>query len=191
MRLKIALFAVIILVLVSTAWGFDGDRKGFVLGGGIGFAPVSKWSVDVDFFDINVVNYEESKAGLALHIVIGGAFDEYNMLVYEINATGHDSERLNAAVSQGFSGAVWYHYFGQTGHSFYTALGLGVQIFKIGEYDAANPEGALLVGAGYEFAPHWQAGAYLSGGKTSDSAAGLEGKFEHGQLSIIVSGLAF
>jgi hypothetical protein len=178
-------------MIAGSALGFDGDRKGFILGGGIGFAPISKWSVDVDFFDINVGNAEEEEPAFAVHIMIGGAFDEHNMLVYEGNATGFKSKLLDESISQGFSGAVWYHYFGQPGKTLFTALGLGVHVFQVGDYDAASPGGSLLLGAGYEFARHWQAGAYLSFGKSSDSGMGLEADFEHTQLSFTISTVAF
>ena len=39
-------FMVIVLTLLvaSSSFGFDGNRKGFVLGGGLGIAPTAGWS---------------------------------------------------------------------------------------------------------------------------------------------------
>jgi hypothetical protein len=189
---KVLIFLPLLLIVFSGAVsGFDGNRGGFVLGGGLGFAPVSKWSVD--FFGLNVGSFEDEQPAFALHLFIGAAFSDHNMLVYEINGTGFstDVEGISFSVSQGFSGAVWYHYFGQPGKSMFTALGLGLWIFQIEDYDAANPGGALMLGGGYEFARHWQVGAYLSFGKTSDYAYGIDAEFEHSQLSFLVSGAAF
>jgi len=191
MKRIILLSIIFIFVLSTSSFSFDGDRKGFVLGGGLGVAAVSHWEVDVDFFDLDIVDASEDRPGLGLHIVIGGAFDEHNMLVYEANLSTYKTELLDEAVAQGFNGAAWYHYFRPAGSTFYTTLGLGFYHFKIGEYEATNPGGALLLGAGYEFAKHWQIGAYLSFGKTTDSLLGLEGDFEHANFTIMISGIAY
>ncbi len=187
---KILIIAICLLMPISSL-AFDGNRKGFVLGGGLGFAPVSKWDVDVDFYDLGLGSVDESKVGVAVNFIIGGAFDEHNMLVYEGNVTGFNSDLFNESVAQGFNGAVWYHYFGPTGKSAFTAVGLGLFYFKVGDYDPTDPGGAILLGGGYEFARHWQVGAYAGFGKTTDSAFGLKGDFTHSQFSILVSAIAF
>ncbi|MFH2048728.1 MAG: hypothetical protein ABIJ12_04705 [bacterium] len=185
------LLTVLLFILTSTSYSFDGQRKGFVLGGGLGICAVSHWSVNVDFYDLDVADANEERVGLGLHILIGGSFDEHNMLIYESNVSGFNSELLNESIGQGFSGAAWYHYFSSAGNSAFTALGLGFYQFKVGDYDATNPGGALLLGAGYEFSRHWQIGAYLTFGKTTESAFGLNADFEHANLSILISGIAY
>lgn len=179
------------LLIASTACGFDGNRKGFVLGGGLGVVPVAHWKVDADFFGINLPEIEEDRVGVGLHFVIGGAFDEHNMLVYEGNASGFKSELLDEGVGQGFNGAAWYHYFGDPGKTAFTTLGLGLYSFKVGDYDPTNAGGALLLGGGYEFSRHWQVGVYLTFGKTTDSVGPLSADFEHANLSILFSGIAY
>ncbi len=191
MRKMLFVFGLTLLALTTSVLGFDGNRKGFVLGGGLGFSPYGKWSVDVDFFGTGLGSYDEDGPGVAVQFVIGGAFDEHNVLVYEGNVVSFASDLFDEAVSQGFNGAAWYHYFGPAGRSFFSTLGVGFYYFKLGDYDATTPGGAILIGGGYEFAKHWQVGAYLAGGKTSDEAFGFTGKFEHAHLSILVSGIAF
>ncbi|MCP4683947.1 MAG: hypothetical protein GY867_00730, partial [bacterium] len=94
---KSAIAAVIIaLVLFSSVLGFDGQRKGFVLGGGLGFSPVGAWKVDVDIFGQGIGSIDEDGPGAAVQIVIGGAFDEHNMLVYEVNVVGYNSDLFDA-----------------------------------------------------------------------------------------------
>ncbi len=188
---RIVVFSAMILLLVtSSASGFDGQRKGFVLGGGAGIVPVAHWKVDIAFFGLEG-SADENRVGFGLQFVIGGAFDEHNMLVYEGNASGFSSDLLDESIAQGFNGAAWYHYFGDVGKSAFTALGLGLYYFQVGDYDPTNAGGAILLGGGYEFARHWQVGLYLTVGKTSESGYGASADFEHANLSLIFSGIAF
>lgn len=181
-RLAIVLF-VFLVVMVSSVSAFNGQRKGFVLGGGIGFAPLVKWSTEVGPFD-----YSESKAGVAVHLLIGYAWDEQNMIVYEGNATGYsDDEVFDEPVTQGFDGAAWYHYYGVAGKSSFTVVGLGLYAFDAGDYKANDPGLGIMLGAGYEFARHWQVGGYISVGRTTDSPL----DFDHANMSVVISTVAF
>jgi hypothetical protein len=191
-RQIIIVLIIFLFVCAVPAYGFDGQRKGFVLGGGLGVAAVAHWSVDVDYFDIGIGKADEDRAGIGVQLVIGGAFDEHNMLVYEGNVAGFTSGLLfDESIGQGFSGASWYHYFGSTGRSAFTALGLGLYYFQVSDFEPTNPGGAVLLGGGYEFSPHWQVGAYVTFGKTTESGFGLNADFEHANLSILFSGIAF
>lgn len=189
---RIGVLAIIAgLLLISSAQAFDGDRKGFVLGGGLGFSPVAHWDADVEIFGLSG-SLEEDEVGVALQLVIGGAFNEHAMLVYEGNVTGFTSPLFgDQNVAQGFNGASFYYYFGPKGQTFYLGVGLGVYYFKVEDYDQADPGGAFLLSGGYEFSPHWQVGATLTVGSTSESDAGAEAEFNHSNLSIMVSGIAF
>lgn len=187
---RILLVLGLVLFMVSSANAFDGNRKGFILGGGMGVVPVSNWKIDVGFFGLEG-SIDENNVGFGLHIIIGGAFNEHNMLVYEGNLSGFKSELFDQSAVQGFNGAVWYHYFQETGKTPFTALGLGLSYFKLEDFDAVEPGGSLLFGAGYEFSKHWQFGVYLTYGKTSDSAPGVDVSLEHANLSILFTAIAF
>ena len=180
-----------ILFLAVTAHGFDGQRKGFVLGGGVGFSPYSMWSVTANgtVMGHSAVNgLDESKTGAGVQIIIGYAWDEYNMIVYEGNVTGYKSSMLldnNSA--QGFSGVAYYRYFGPAGRAFFLTGGVGTYAWKVKEYEANDPGFGYIAGAGYEFIPHVQAGAYISGGKTSTDGA----DFGHTHVNIVITAVAF
>ena len=180
MRRQILVCLFLLVLMSSTAFAFDGNRKGFVLGGGIGFAPQGKWTFDA-------LGIDEDGAGLGLNLIIGGAFTEHDMLVYEGNVMGYTSDLFNKTISQGFNGASWYHYFGKTGRSLYSTLGLGFYVFDVEDLDSNDPGFGLLLGGGYEFAKHWQVGAYYSYGQTSD--AGFD--FTHHHINILITGIAF
>jgi len=185
--------AVVLFLAVGSASAFDGQRKGFMLGGGIGFAPVASW--DGEPVPVLFTEYDESKVAFAANVIIGYGWDEFNLIAFEGNITSYNSDLANdLTLTQGFGGVAWYHYFGPKGRSFFTTTGLGVYTFK-GELEIedfkvegeADPGFGWLVGAGYEFASHWQIGAYLSMGKTSDP--GID--YDHTHFSILVGGIAF
>lgn len=187
MKLARVLTLVMLVVLIaSSVSAFDGMRKGFVLGGGLGFSPYTTWSFSEELFGFNV-NFDESNVGIGLNLVIGYAWDEYNMLVYEGNVTGANSDLLDETISQGFNGASWYHYFGPQGKSFFTVVGLGFYVNKVGDYDADDPGGGYLFGGGYEFARHVQAAVYFSGGQTKSDGVTIG----HNHFSILIGAVAF
>lgn len=189
-RLLVCLLVVAVLI-PATSSAFDGMRKGFVLGGGLGVAPMAKWSVES-----GGESFDESKVGFGLHVVIGYAWDEFNMIVYEGNIAGYTSDEFyntitgqSLTLAQGFNGASWYHYFGPQGKSFFTVVGGGFYIFDVEDAsDAWDPGLGYLVGGGYEFARHFQIAGYLSGGQTS--LLGVV-DFGHTHLNVLVSAVAF
>ena len=88
---KILVFLAAVLLLSTSSWAFNGVRKGFVLGGGLGFAPAAKWSVD-DYYMGMQLDTSETKAGVGLNLLVGYAWDEHNMIVYEGNVAGYKSD---------------------------------------------------------------------------------------------------
>lgn len=194
MRIKCGVIVLsVVLLMASTAMAFDGQRKGFVLGGGLGLSPVGSWKSDIDV----TPKFEDSGPGGAAHLIIGYAWDNHNMIVYEANAVGYESDAygVDFTAGQGFSGASWYHYFGPMGKTPFIVLGIGAYMFN-GEFDgfdhldiefSNDPGGGVLLGGGYEFSRHWQVGAYFGAGQTSEPGA----DYDHVHLSLLVSGVAF
>lgn len=189
---KSVLVILVLLVAAGSSFGFDGQRKGFVLGGGLGFSPATHYEADVSILSFGAGTVEETNIGLALHIVIGGAFDERNVLVYEANVVGSQAAFGDQSVGQGFSGGTWYHYFGPVGRSVFSAVGLGFYTFKFEDLDGNDPGGGLLLGGGYEFARHWQIGVYATFGNSSLSDdVFIDADFNHANISVMISGIAY
>jgi hypothetical protein len=170
----------------------DGNRQGLVLGLGLGVSPVATWSSATD---------REHKTGFGYHAVAGWGWDRSNLLVYEDNGTLYHGKRNADSLigsgalltGQGFRGAVWYHYYGPTGRSPFTAAGLGAYTFDPGDAYHRDSGAGYLIGAGYEFIAHLQAGLYFSGGRTFQHARMFEParSLDHDHLSVLVSALAF
>ena len=175
----------LLLVIAVSISAFDGNRKGFVLGGGLGFGPVAKVSVDGASDDYD-------KSGLALNFVIGYAWDEQNMLVFQRDAILYSEETIygdDISIVQGFSGIGYYHYFGPVGKSFYINGGIGFQDWTSmdSDYESNDVGGGILLGGGYEFTRHVQVHGSLSFGKTKF----MDVDFNHTQLMFTVSAVAF
>lgn len=188
-RVLMALLVVLTMLPVATLafTAFDGNRKGIVLGGGLGVSPVARWSQD---------GLGESMVGFGLQMVAGYAWNEHDMIVYENNVTMYSSEYFKSGgfwgserllMRQGFEGASWYHYWGSPHRAVFTVGGLGSCIFDRSENYHSDARGAYLLGAGCEVSRHFQVGLYYSGGCTDD--AGRE--FSHRHVSVLVSGVAF
>jgi len=198
--LKPQAFVIFVTFAILTAspatYSFDGSRKGFVLGSGIGFSPIVTLKSDSLTDELGNGSYvnDESNRGLALDFIIGYAWDEHNMIVYEGNVVGYSLEsgggagRTEVDVYQGFFGVSWYHYFGHVGKSAFVAGGLGRYVSIIYDQRALirlnQISGALQISVGYEFARHLQFGGYL-GFKGNP----LESKRLH--FSILVGCIAF
>ncbi len=176
-------------VMMTTVSAFDDQRHGFVIGGGLGFCTSASWEAERPVFNPPRIN-DETGSGGALNVLMGYAWDNYNMIVMEANVVSFESEFGDLdgkKISQGFNGAVWYHYFGPQGASFYTAVGIGLYGWDVEAYRRNDAGGAILLGAGYEFTKHVQVGGYLSAGETSSTAVTVK----HNHFSILVSAVAF
>lgn len=179
MKFKSLILSILLIIFVSSAWGFDGERKGLVFGGGLGYAPLIKKSPEPN---------GKTNSGLGINSLIGYAWDYQNMIVFEGNINAFALKDSNLTMAQGFYGATWYHYFGPAGKSVYTTAGLGLYYYRVDETNETNNMGlAILIGCGYEFARHWQVGAYFSLGRTSKGSY----DYDHSNLNLLINTVAF
>jgi len=183
---KLFIFLSLFILLASSVWAFNGHRKGFVLGGGLGFGPVAKVTID------GVSGSSLDKSGLATNILIGYAWDEQNMIVYLRDAIFYKETTIfndDIFIVQGFNGFGYYHYFGPVGRSFYLTGGIGLQDWTSldSKYESNDVGGGILLGGGYEFTRHFQIHGSLSFGRTT--YAGVD--FNHTQLLFTMSVVAF
>jgi hypothetical protein len=195
MRRTLIAATLLLLMLHCTVFGFNGMRTGFVVGGGLGLAPMARWSVDVPAGGVLYTKdgvSSESNFGAGFHLFAGYAWDEYNMVVAEGNGCAYKSDAfnvssdLNGNAAQGFGGVAWYHYFGPLGQSFFSTVGVGGYGWKVKGYAMNDIGFGYLVGGGYEFHQYFQAGVYFSGGQTSD--VGVD--FGHMQITVLVTAVA-
>ncbi len=178
---------IVLLIAPAVSSAQDGGRKGGVGGGGLGVAPVARWS---DGY------FHEDVAALAVHLLGGYAWNDNDMIVLEMNGTAFASKEYNSEwlfgsddllTSQSFEGAAWYHYYGRPGRAFFSATGLGLFAFDRGRNYHSDHGAGYLLGGGYEFLRHFQFGLYLSGGRTFDAGR----NFTHTNFSLLLTGIMY
>lgn len=182
---KSSVFLVFLMILAAQSFAFDGNRKGFVLGGGLGIGH-AKVSVDVSGAD------DLTNTGAAINFVIGYAWDEQNMIVFLRDGVIYSEKTIHGGsitLVQGFGGIGYYHYFGTAGKSGFITGGFGLQDWTSldDDYESNDAGLGLLIGGGYEFTRHVQLYASLSFGKTSDPSF----DYNHSQLMVTISAVAF
>lgn len=178
---KFVLTLTLLILLSSTSFAFDGNRKGFILGGGFDYSISTGWKLD------SQMDSYETGSGLGFKFLIGYGFNDKNMIVYEVNSSRFFSDTLQRKITQGFSGASWYHYFGSRGKSIFTNIGVGFLVYSIEDRWGHETDDGYQFGVGYEFSHHWQAGFYYTFGKTTDRQL----RFSHQQIHFSIIGVAF
>jgi hypothetical protein len=150
---KWAMLMVYVLIFSAAASAFDGQRKGFVLGAGLGPGIVSTYHID---------SVDESGAGIGANVIIGYAWNNRNIAVWQLNGNSHNIDAFEHQGEQFYTGPTWYHYFKTDTQSLYSAVGAWqYAVWEIGEgYQSIG--WAFIVGAGYEFARHLQCGVFYS-----------------------------
>ncbi|MBK7141364.1 MAG: hypothetical protein IPH75_04705 [bacterium] len=166
-----------------SALAFDGKRKGFVLGGGIGFAPIahqartgsqlSSWETDNYDFDSVVIHatytpfYDPiNRVSIAAQIEIGYGFDEHNILLYREQ---HAFYSYFDVRSQGMSSITWSHFYGESAGPLFSTVGIGY--FFVSNISSSESVGglgdglALSIGIGYEFKRHFACELSFSQGR--------------------------
>ena len=183
---RVIILSIALVVFMGTvADAFNGHRRGFVLGGGLGVSPRS--ALEIEGRGDSKVHH----VALATNVIVGYGWSESNLLVYDINMATYrlDTDSTDVTISQGYTGPAWYHYYGEQGKSLFTVVGIGFfRYFVRGDDMSALESGpGTMIGVGYEFLGHWQIGVYRTGGFTN--IKGVD--YDHSNYSVIVTGTAF
>ncbi len=190
MRLRIVVLAgLVALLCVARASAFDGNRAGFVVGGGVGFSPEARWENN------DMAGFDDQGAGGAFGFLIGYGWNNNNLLVWDMDLAyvKGDVDGVASSILQGYGGPAWYRYFGAPGKAVILTVGLGLTRFMHCP-DGGNDcylnggGGCLRIGVGYEFVRHFQAGVTVSNGISYDESGH---DFDHTTLNVLVSGVAF
>jgi hypothetical protein len=183
---------VAILLGVSVSHAFDGNRRGFILGGGIG-AGLTSFSQEVDSPIFGKLETDrENKFALVTDFRLGGGFTEKFMLYYanKVAWFGMDSaagKSVTIAHGIGLVGASYY--FNVAAPSMYLVGSIGLSSWSAPfESDSESWSGfGITGGVGYEFATHWSVEGTLNWGNPG------KGEFTTNAFSVLVTvnGLAY
>jgi len=171
----------IALLLASSAYAYDNNRKGFVAGAGFGMSPMihAKWEQPPR-------EQKLTKQGLGVHLLVGYGFSESNVIVLERIFAGE----LNQTKSGKFYGlqqmqlfqVSLYHYFKELGNSPFLSIGVGEHHQNV--YGAQSGTGFTL-GGGLELTRRWQVGLYYIHGVVKSDGV----KYTNQSLAVIATAI--
>ena len=116
-----ALIIFVVLLIATITNAFDGKRKGFVLGGGIGLSP---WD-GFDWSDQRGV-LEGSGNAIVFDLVAGHGFSEQDLILIDLHFLSHGFCNLDdLTMVHDFIGLTWRHHFGQARRSVFSQIGAG------------------------------------------------------------------
>lgn len=155
-RIVGALLVVMALGSTETAFAFNGERQGFLLGFGIGASSYK-------------ISDKDGKIGLETDLKIGYGFtnqfqvfytNKVNFSTYDDAGYSHDESGLSL---HGLSAIGANYYFSPLAPSFFVGGGVGLashgDISTDSEHDSdsseSNSGAGFYISGGYEFARHW------------------------------------
>lgn len=187
-----SLVIAICLSIQTNALGFDGQRKGFIVGAGLGFSPSASWESEVTPFTAGSARFtiDESSSAAAAQFMIGYAVDNKNIIAFHNNLVSFSSRFFeNDDIVQGISSISWFHYFRVAKHEVFLTAGFGPFIFDAGDAgQTESNEYGYVLGCGYEFARHFQIAAYYTSGDTEDAN---NHDLAHKHFALLISVLAY
>jgi len=189
LRIVAAVAALVMIVSATSAFAFDGTRKGFILGFGLGGGYVSQDVIK--YYAVPRVE-TDTGAGFATDFRIGGGFTEQFLLYYEnrVSWTFVETVDIDMVNPNTFSlfgvGLLGASYYFQTEAPAWYVLGSVGTANRWIEEQNTNGFG-LSGGAGYEFTKHWAVEATVNWGQTEKDDFTLDAY----SILVTISGLAY
>ena len=199
------LIVLVTLFLIVNAHAFDGKRKGFFLGGGLGpgFTSLKETIEYSGWFEGEPSKSNtENKFGLVTNFKIGYAPSDIVEIQYtskiswfasKIYWWGMESEDVTMA--SGLSALGVTYYFKPEAPSYFITGGFGFSTLSLPfeSHSETKVGGGLFAGAGYEFTRHFNVELDLSWGKVSSflNLFGIEPTTTAFSVSLTVNALAY
>jgi hypothetical protein len=194
-RVSILLTASFLLIglVATTADAFDGNRKGFVLGGGLGGGSAGI-KQELTGFGVSLESDRETQGAFVSDFRIGGGFNEHWMLYYDNQVwwiSTEDALGSNETFTFGIGLVGVSYYFTADAPSWYLLGTVGVASWGTTDEFASSAGFGLSGGVGFEFASHWSVEGVVGWGKPEETDGGVELTTDAIVFSIRVHGLAY
>jgi hypothetical protein len=183
-------------LLAADAYAFDGKRKGFFVGLGMGGGVVDYSATSVVQTSTGPVQRsagDDVTGAFTIDFRMGGGVNERLMVYYlsRIPWFENPDGRKSGSLTTGFVGAAASWHFRATPGGFYVVLGLGWQSwskgFPVGSAESRWGMGALA-GLGWEFGPHFPLELTVHGGKPESEEYGFPTTAEILSVNLTISG---
>ena len=162
---------------------FDGQRKGFILGVGLG-PGLTTYKFEQSSDNFRFESDRKSKFGIQSDFKIGYAPSNTLEILYTNKVSWFSidtgSEKFGGpesiTITNGISSVAITHFFQPAAPSPYLTVGIGIAVWSAPfEVDLEGISGfGLFLGGGMEFSPHWDVGATVMWGKPGNSESGFE-----------------
>ena len=200
-RLMVLAVIATILLVTTVAQAFDGNRKGFIIGFGVGpgytsFTQTVK-NVTTGFDETSDT---ENSFSFATDFKIGGGITDQFLLYYVNRVTWFGMENAlneNVTIANGVGGVGVSYYLETTAPAFYFLGSIGLSTWMTPfEDESSNWVGfGVSGGVGYEFAAHWGVEATVNYGNPKDEETVMNNKIEASTSAlafvVTVYGLAY
>lgn len=188
----ICLAATLLLVSASTAQAFDGYRRGFVLGGGLGPGLLLA-KQKVEGLGFSAESEWDNEFALVTDFHIGAGLNDKLVLYYSSRVNWFWPLDGGTTLSNGIGTVAINIYTQSTAPSAYFTVGLGLSTL-----DAPFEEGAeasygpgMRLGVGMELNPHWSMEFALTYGRADEDIGGLEFQSHLLSVQIVAIGMAY
>jgi hypothetical protein len=169
----------ILFLFTANAHAWDGQRKGFLLGFGLG-PGVTSFTQKVQMGMVSTESSREDKLAVMTDFKIGFAPDNTWAIYYTSKVSWFGITNVygnKVTVTNGLGAVAVSYWFNQQAPSPFIAGGLGFSTWSLPFED--NPPDTwigpgLFAGGGYEFSKHVSIEGYLSWGKPKDEEFGIE-----------------
>lgn len=203
-RWSLLLLTLALVHAAGPAAAFDGSRRGFVLGAGLG-AGASNFKQTLSQGSLSASSDRESRAAFVSDFHIGGGIDETTVLSYTARVTWFSLEVIRSIgidvveldevlIASGVGVFTLTKYAEAQAPSTFVRGGVGFSTWDTPlESDAGEASvglGALLA-VGYEFAPYWSVELGATWGLPSTESMGVELETNALSLHVAVVGMAY
>lgn len=189
------------LLIISNVFGFDGKRKGFLLGFGLGYSNVS-YKQTIEAYNEDFTSPTETEAAFATDFKIGFAPNESFEIYYSSKVAWFSIENIyenDVSISDGV-GTISVSYFTASGlktpgwvASPFVSAGFGFSAWSTpSEKNSDSWTGSgFFVGGGYEFAKHYRLELNYFSNNPSIEEDGYTFTTESSVIMLTISAMAF
>jgi len=187
---KVLLVLVLSLFAGSAVWGFDGHRKGFIVGGGVGFGSTAYKEKIVSPFGSSETDWASVFAFMT-EFKIGYAPNSQLEIFYSDKGSWFDY--FGSVALNGLGTASINYYLKPEGPTFYLGGGLGFSTFTLPFENNSDVElgFGFYVGSGYEFTRHFAVQLDFMYGMPKQKSGGFEYTFTGFTPRVTIIGTAF
>lgn len=147
-----AWFVLALLMCAVPALAFDGSRKGFVLGAGLGGSMVDS-PTRTDSTRFETVSDRKTKPGIATDFTLGWGISDRVVVAYSNSVAWFQS---GSVLTEGITAVAVSYFISPRAPSRVLEVGVGLAARNAPFQGAVGETGlGVWLGAGYEYKPHW------------------------------------